>query len=131
MAVVVDTDVISFLYKGDTRGALYKPHLDGQFMFISFMTLAELRRWSYGLNWGAAKKAHFDVYLRRYSVQHSTPELCRIWAQVTDEGRRKGKAIAVGDAWIAATALYLKIELVTHNRTDFQSVSGLHVISEQ
>jgi predicted nucleic acid-binding protein len=44
MAVVVDTDVISFLYKGDTRGALYKPHLDGQFMFISFMTLAELRR---------------------------------------------------------------------------------------
>ena len=46
MAVVVDTDVVSFLYKRDTRAALYRPHLDGQLPIISFMTLAELMKWT-------------------------------------------------------------------------------------
>jgi hypothetical protein len=42
MAVVVDTDVVSFLYKHDTRADAYRPHLDGQMPIISFQTLAEL-----------------------------------------------------------------------------------------
>jgi tRNA(fMet)-specific endonuclease VapC len=46
MAIVVDTDVLSYLFKGDTRGDLYRPHLDGQVLLISFMTLAELDRWA-------------------------------------------------------------------------------------
>lgn len=100
-------------------------------MFVSFMTLAELRRWALQSNWGSRKEADFAKHLRRYSTQHSTPELCRLWAQVTDDGRRKGKAIAVGDAWIAATALYFNVPLVTHNQTDFQHVNNLTVISEQ
>ena len=41
-AVLVDTDVVSYIFKRDTRGALYDPHLDGRSQFISFMTLAEL-----------------------------------------------------------------------------------------
>lgn len=130
MAVVIDTDVVSFLYKGDTRGVLYQPHLGGEFMIISFMTLAELRQWSLKWNWGASKKADFDNYLKRYSIHHSTPELCQLWADVTDYGRRIGKSIAVPDAWIAATALFYDIPLVTHNASDFQSVPDVQIITE-
>ena len=28
--VIVDTDVVSFLLKGDTRAQLYRPHLQGK-----------------------------------------------------------------------------------------------------
>jgi hypothetical protein len=35
MAPVVDTDVASFLFKKDTRSALYAPHLDGHMLIIS------------------------------------------------------------------------------------------------
>jgi len=42
--VVVDTDVVSFLYKRDTRALLYTPYLDGKLTLISFMTIAELHR---------------------------------------------------------------------------------------
>jgi predicted nucleic acid-binding protein len=42
--VVVDTDVLSFLYKRDTRARLYEPHLNDPPFIISFMSLAELRR---------------------------------------------------------------------------------------
>lgn len=131
MAVVVDTDVVSYFFKNDSRRALYEPHLRGQFMFVSFMTLAELQNWALRSNWGKRKEADFAKYLRRYSIQHSTPELCRLWAQITDDGRRQGKVIAVADAWIAATALYFGVPLVTHNGDDFRYVNGLNIISEQ
>jgi tRNA(fMet)-specific endonuclease VapC len=52
VAVIVDTDVVSFLLKKDTRAELYRPHLDGLPKIISFMTLVELRRWKIQNNWG-------------------------------------------------------------------------------
>ncbi len=43
---VVDTDVVSFLFKRDSRAELYRRHLTGALLTISFMTLAELERWT-------------------------------------------------------------------------------------
>ena len=45
-AAIVDTDVVSMLFKGDTRARAYRPHVTGRLLGISFMTLAELERWS-------------------------------------------------------------------------------------
>jgi len=42
--LVVDTDVVSFFFKGDTRSALYRPHLDGRLLVISFMTVRKRYR---------------------------------------------------------------------------------------
>lgn len=47
-----------------------------------------------------------------------------------DGGRRGGRPVAAADAWVAATALYRGVPLVTHNRADFTGVAGLPVISE-
>lgn len=41
-AVVIDTDVVSFRFKKDSRAALFQKHLLGCDWIISFMTLAEL-----------------------------------------------------------------------------------------
>jgi hypothetical protein len=43
-AVLVDTDVFSFVFKGDTRGDLYLPHLSGSTLNLAFATVAELYR---------------------------------------------------------------------------------------
>lgn len=130
MVVVVDTDVVSFVFKKDTRSALYKPHLDGEFMILSFMTMAELFQWSLTSNWGQRKMSEFEVHLKRYSIHHSTSELAHLWAEIRNNGRRLGNCIAPADAWIAATALYYNVPLVTHNAGDFQNVAGLTIISE-
>ena len=45
-SVVVDTDVISFLFKNHPIGSRYDPELAGRSLPISFMTLAELDRWA-------------------------------------------------------------------------------------
>jgi predicted nucleic acid-binding protein len=131
MALVVDTDVASFVFKHDTRAELYVPHLVGHMLTISFQTLAELELWALAAGWGTRRRQQLAQYLRRYLVEDSSPALCRRWAEVTDGGRRHGHPIAAADAWIAATALLLGLPLVTHNGAHYAHVAGLTVISEK
>jgi len=44
--IVLDTDVVSFLFKADTRAQVYLPQLQDRQWFISFMTEAELEQWA-------------------------------------------------------------------------------------
>ena len=128
--VIVDTDVMSYVFKDDTRAALYEPHLAGRDWIISFVTLAEMHRWAIASNWGTAKRRKLEEYLSTVVVFHSDDELCHRWAVITDEGKRRGRQIQAADAWIAATAILHDVPLITHNRRDFDSISGLKVISE-
>ena len=63
--LVVDTDVISYLFKQDTRGDLYKPHLHGHLLVISPMTRAELEDWALEHNWGQRRRDEMRVHLKQ------------------------------------------------------------------
>lgn len=130
MSLVIDTDVASFVFKHDTRAAFYIQHISGHILTVSFQTLAELELWALASGWGAPRREQLARYLRRYVVDYPSPALCRRWAEVVDGGRRGGRPIAAGDAWVAATALLRGVPLVTHNRADFAAVADLTVISE-
>lgn len=128
--VIVDTDVVSFIFKGDTRGALYRPHLDGQITVIAAQTRAELELWALTRNWGARRKDLLHQELRNYVLAPFSEALCLRWAQVMDNAQRTGRPISIGDGWIAATALAYAVPLITNNRDDFAGVPGLTLISE-
>jgi predicted nucleic acid-binding protein len=130
VALVVDTDVVSYLYKRDTRAELYRAHLNDPPFIISFMSLAELRRWTLERNWGERRKRELEEYLSRYFVIHSEDQMCDRWAEAVYTARLSGHPIAASDAWIAATALFLDVPLVTHNDRHYSGVAGLQVISE-
>ena len=51
-AIVVDTDVVSLVFKGDTRAGKYLPALEAPDLLVSFMTEAELERWVLQAKWG-------------------------------------------------------------------------------
>jgi len=130
-AVAVDTDVISFFFKADTRAALYIPHLADKLLIASFMSLAELRQWALVKNWGDRRKSELEAFLKeRYIVIQSDDNLCSVWAEVAGIAMKYGKPIDSADAWIAATALLYDVPLVTHNRVHFSGVEGLALISE-
>ena len=80
--VIVDTDVVSFTFKRDTRHHLYRPHLDGKLLYLSFMTVAELDLWADSRNWGKRRRAELANFLQPYTVIESDRELCRNWAEV-------------------------------------------------
>ena len=128
--IVVDTDVVSFLFKQDTRAALYRPHLDDKLAVISFMTLAELDRWVLEHHWGEKRQRQLQGFLQDFVSAYCDRDLCRKWAEAITGARRRGCPIETADAWIAATALLYNIPLVTHNRNHYVGVDGLSVISE-
>jgi tRNA(fMet)-specific endonuclease VapC len=130
-ALIVDTDVVSFLLKDDTRAQLYRPHLQDKTLALSFMTVAELYQWAYVRNWGVRKLTRLEEQLHRYVIVPFDNELCKQWANISVQRQRMGRPISVQDAWIAATALRHSCPLVTHNRDDFSDITDLEVISEE
>lgn len=49
---VVDTDILSFWQKKDTRGGDYSAALAGRTLVIAFQTVAEQLRWAEERDWG-------------------------------------------------------------------------------
>jgi predicted nucleic acid-binding protein len=126
----VDTDVVSYLFRSDSRAEAYRPHLTGRLLVVSFMTVAELDRWALEREWGEARRARMERHLRNFVVRPFDRSLCRRWAEATDGARRRGRPIGVADAWIAATALQHDVPLVTNNDAHYAGIEGLTVVSE-
>jgi tRNA(fMet)-specific endonuclease VapC len=129
-SVVIDTDIISYRFKGDSRARLYDKHLAGKRWVISFMTLAELRWWTLRRRWGRRRRDALADHLRHCQVYFADDDLCLWWAEVMLRAARSGRPIEPSDAWVAATALVLDLPLVTHNADDYAGVTGLRIVSE-
>ena len=128
--LVVDTDVASFIFKWHPEFASrYIAIVRGYELVASFMTLAEMRQGSLDANWGQRKRDILEAYLADFSVLHSDSLLCSEWAAVRNESTRKGHPISSADAWIAATALFLQVPLVTNNPKDYRHLDKLQIVS--
>jgi tRNA(fMet)-specific endonuclease VapC len=127
--VVVDTDVVSYIFKNHPFGSRYDAELSGRIPLISFMTVAEIERWALQYRWGTRRVQSLRTFLQRFTVVPSSPDLCREWAEIMVAAQAVGRRIESADAWIAATALLHDTPLLTNNRNDYLGVTGLTVIS--
>jgi tRNA(fMet)-specific endonuclease VapC len=128
--ILLDTNIVSFLHKGDSRAEEYRLYLQGQRLAISFMTAAELYQWAAIRGWGERRKKQLEETFRTdYTVLAFNIEICRKWGEIRATRRALGKPISPQDAWIAATALHYNLPLVTHTPTDFEDIEELEVIT--
>ena len=100
--------------------------MKGRLLAISFMTLAELYRWPFERGWGEARIQELLAHLSAYVVLPPDERMTWTWARIMG---KKGWPIAVGDGWIAATAIRHSLPLLTHNARNFQHVDGLRLIT--
>jgi tRNA(fMet)-specific endonuclease VapC len=126
-SLVVDTDVVSFIFKKDSRATPYERHLEGKRVCVSFMTVAEVYQWAISRRWGKRRIKELRQELARYVVLPYDDATAWIWGEVRSI---KGRPVEAKDAWIAATALRHGMKLVTHNRRHFEGIAGLQIISE-
>jgi tRNA(fMet)-specific endonuclease VapC len=129
--VVVDTCVLSALFKGSPLAASYGPHIAGKRLVISFITLGELYRWPLVRGWGDTRRKNLEAFIYRRCVLYPfSPALCQIWAEATYQASQNGYTVPVADSWIAAMALLYEIPLVTNNPSDYEGIPGLNVVTE-
>ena len=123
--IVLDTDVVSFLFKGDSRAKTYLQQLQNRQWLISFMTEAELEQWALLANWSASRLEWLRLFLGRCVIVPSSHDLVLKWAEIMVAARKSGRRIETADARIAATALLYDAALLTHNKSDYLGVPGL------
>jgi tRNA(fMet)-specific endonuclease VapC len=131
-AILLDTDVFSFLMKGtDTRAELYKPHVKGKTVALSFITVGELFAWGVKKNWGAKRFADLEQRIKTAVIVPYDLEICRKFGELKGELMKRGISVSSNDLWIAACALRHSLAFVTHNRKHFAEIPGLTLISEE
>lgn len=129
-AVLLDTDVFSFFLKADTRAALYRPHLHGKTIALSFVTVGELYVWSVRRRWNARRVAALEQRIKSAVVVPYDLELCKTYGKLRAALLEKGRVVAANDLWIASCAVRHSIPLVTHNSKHFAPIRPLKLISE-
>ena len=126
--VVLDTGVVSFIYRGDGRAHYYEERITGMRPVISFQTLEELYIWPIRNDWGTRRRNELQQHLDIYEAIWPNLELVRLSAELRAERERAGRRLNVADAWIAATALMLGCPLASHDK-DFDGIPGLDLIT--
>jgi tRNA(fMet)-specific endonuclease VapC len=132
-AVLLDTDVFSYLTKtGDDRADLYKRHVEGKRIALSFITVGELYEWAHTRRWSIDRIATFESKLTQTVIIPYDVEICKVYATLASLKTPEGAArnIAANDRWIAACALRHDLTFVTHNRKHFHGIPSLRIISE-
>ena len=105
--LLVDTNVVSILFReSHPLTDVCEQEVVGEQLLISFMTRAEVLLWADANQWGDRRRRRLESHLSHdFTTLFADTRTCEIWSLVTAHGRRSGRSIAVGDAWIAAAAL--------------------------
>lgn len=76
--LLLDTDIVSFFLKGDSRANKYASIVQGNRLALSFMTVAELFQWAAVRKWGQLRIAGLEKSLQNYLIIPVDIEVCRI-----------------------------------------------------
>ena len=124
---MLDTNVVSFIYRNDPKSVYYEHQIAGLRQYISFQTSEELWFGAYKDGWGERRKEEFRQFLSTYEVALPNTATIDHCARIRAEQERAGRTLTLDDAWIAATAMTLGCPLATDDR-DLANVPGLEVI---
>lgn len=128
MAYLLDTSTISFVLNGELGVARrYQEASLGNSVHSSVITEGELLFGA--LRVGRARQLELlgDISWFLSDLTSILPidsEVAATWAELKRAAEKRGRPVASNDLWIAATAVYHDMTLVTHDR-DFTSIEEL------
>ncbi|QDV42222.1 Toxin VapC4 [Stieleria neptunia] len=128
---VIDTDVVSFAFRGDDRYSFYRPVVESTVPMISFMTYAEMRHGALNRNWGERRTNELLTFIENhFAIIQSDKSMADAWAMLRDAATRAGRVLRTADGWVAAAAVSRDIPLVSNNEKDFGYLPNLTLITD-
>lgn len=124
---LLDTNCISELLrpKPDPLVLKWFDAADEATLYLSVLTLGEIRKGVAALP-ESKRKVSLDTWIEvdlrvRFAgrILPIDEPIAERWGVIAAEGKRRGKALAVIDGLIAATALHHNLVVVSRNATDF------------
>jgi predicted nucleic acid-binding protein len=129
-AVLVDTDVFSYLMNGGNYAKLYAPHVEGKLIALSFVTVGELYFGAKRRDWGKERIESLRDRLRSTTIVPYDYNLCETYGELKAKCEKIGKGISPNDLWIATCAVRHSLPLVSNNFKHFNGIPGLILRSE-
>lgn len=132
--VVLDTDVASNAFKRhDLPPPIVAAILHNR-LCVTFVTLAELTKWSVSRQWGPTHRRRLEAWLSNVLVLPYNDEIqdvARTWGTIAAHAQSRGRPRPQNDMWVAACCLYYDLPLATLNVKDFRDFSeheGLTIV---
>ncbi|HMI64727.1 MAG TPA: type II toxin-antitoxin system VapC family toxin [Cyclobacteriaceae bacterium] len=123
---LVDTDILSFYFKGDIkvveRFSQYLREFD--LINLSIITYYEILG---GLKFKKAEKQiqEFEDFINNNNIIHISEESARISGDIYADLRQRGITIGTSDILIAGVAMENGLTLVTNNEKHYEPIQGL------
>ena len=133
---LVDTNIPSELTrtKPDPRVEAFLQNADRDSVFLSVMTIGEICKGIAALSSGQ-RRAHLQSWLEldvrswfAHRILPVTEDIAERWGSLAAFCKEQGRALAVVDGVIAATALHHGLILVTRNVKDFAGL-GIDIVN--
>jgi tRNA(fMet)-specific endonuclease VapC len=123
---LVDTDILSFYFKGDSKVIEnFNDYLkEFDVINISIITYYEILG---GLRFKKAEKQikEFEEFVNNNTIIHISEESAKISGDIYADLRLKGITIGTSDILIAGIAIENELTLITNNERHYDSIPGL------
>ena len=124
--VVVDNDVVSYIFSRRTEASRFLPILDGITVAVSFVTVGEMLRGALSANWGTRRVADLRRHLSdRYTMLPYDVRVADEWAGIVAACSRQRHVHGANDAWVAASAVAFDCTLVANDES-FKRMAELY-----
>ncbi len=133
-AVLLDTMVMSAIVneaKNPGRALDVRKVIAERSVVVSFVTVAELRFGAINAGWGELRRRSLERRIKAATVLTPDDQMMTACSEFRLRCEQAGHPLAQkvheADRWIAASALYLKVDLISDDRV-FERAPGLSVV---
>ena len=123
---LLDSNIIIDIFRGDAKAISRVKQLTA--IHVSVITIGELYYGAKKSNQTPKRESEIEQLEEMVTILNITGPTAKIYGQVKDQLRAKGKPIPENDIWIAATVMEHQLTLLTKDK-HFENVEGL-VIEE-
>ena len=123
MTYLLDTNIIINLVRNSNKQLVGKIRdiIANKDIFISLVSFAEIKSFSYQNNWGESKIIKLDNFFNSINILEINQDLIDIYVEIDSFSQGKHKTIlsnfsknmGKNDLWIASTAKYSNLTLIT------------------